>query len=762
MPPNPARPATRAEPSPRLSIARRHTRAALAAAAVAASLAARAPARADEGLNAWDADAGGAGGHSAAVPDAAPAPVAAPPPVAASGPPKPPSEARPPAGKPAFQTTVLGPSAAPTAPREDAAAAASVVLPSESPRAYDDIGSLLLQVPGVTVARTGSSQAFSSVTLRGCNPDQVAIYVDGVPLDIAEGGGVDVSTLPLGDVERVEIYRGTTPVAFGESALGGIISITTRTPGLARVSVRAGVGSFGTAFGDASGGGRLGRLRLYLGAHVFSSRGDYPLRYNDTPLNPSTAVDTVRQNNDTLEGNGVLRAALALEGRRTLDLGLIGFARVEGLPGPTNDLAFHTRFHTGRGLGTLRYESRDDLGPGGRLYAQAFVSAERDRLLDPDGEIQNQGPLIVHETTLSIGATLHAARPLMDWGRASAVLEARRETYTPDNELDAADSGIPARRLVGVAGAELAIFWHRLNLQIIPSARFEGMEDEVTGQGASGRPVTAAPTVARLLPTYRLGLVRPVSSVVMVKANVGEYNHAPSFLELYGDGTRRLLGNPSLVPESGTNADLAVWVDRPGARVSTTSRTTLFGTLADDLIYWLPNAGGPSRAENLSRARVYGVEQELELGLGRHARLVAQATYLIADDESNNPTTRGKQIPHHPRLGGYARPEMVRIGLPRGIELGAYVDAAILAGDYDDPAHVFPIPAEALIGAGASVSRPRSRLRLTLSALNLTDLRSWNFSTWPLPGRTLFVTLAYDSAVGPAADPAGLQTFSRP
>ena len=649
-----------------------------------------------------------------------------------------------------FQTTVTAPAAEPAAPREDRAAAASVVIPSDSPRAYDDLGSILLQVPGVTVTRTGSSQAFSTITLRGSNPDQVAIYVDGVPLAIAEGGGVDASTLPLGDIERVEIYRGTTPLVFGESALGGVISITTRTPGLRRASLRAGAGSFGTLFGDASGGERLGRVRLYLGAHVFSSRGDYPLRVNRTPVNPSTAVDTTRQNNDALEGNGVFRAALVLGGRRTLDLGLIGFARAEGLPVPTvaldSSATYRTRFHTARGLATLRYDSRDDLGPGGRLDAQLFVSVERDRLLDPNGEVQGQGALFVHETTLSTGASAHAARPLGDWGRAAAVLEARRETYTPENETDPASSGLPARRLVGVAGAELTWLWHRLDLQLIPSIRVEAMDDTVTGQDTQGRPVPAGPTVFRWLPTYRVGLVRPLAPAVTLKANAGAYHHAPSFLELYGDGTRRVLGNPGLVPESGTNADLAVWVDRPGTRVATASHTTLFGTLAQDLIYWQPTTGGPARAENLNRARILGVEQELQLGVGRHARLVAQGTYLVAEDQSDDPTTRGKQVPHHPRLSGYARPELVRVGLPAGLEAGAYADAAILAGDYEDAANVVAIPAQFLVGAGASLSRPRWGLRLAVSALNLTDLQTWNVSNWPLPGRTLFVSLAYDSA----------------
>jgi iron complex outermembrane receptor protein len=726
----------------------------LAASLVVASYAMRVPARAAV------VDAGAGDASAPSTPDSGPQPtVEVTPPDA--GVPGPPPDVALPARDSRHQTTVIAPVPVTPAPREDRAAAASVVLPSESPRAYDDLGSLLLQVPGVTVTRTGSSQAFASITLRGSTPDQVEIYVDGVPLDIAEGGGVDISTLPLGDVERVEVYRGTTPLAFGETALGGIISITTRTPGVPRVSARAGVGSFGTAFGDVSGSARAGRLRLYLGAHLYSARGDYPVQYLRLNYDPSSAVDTDLPNNDTLDGNGVFRATLSLEGRRTLGLSLIGFARAGGLPGTASNPALHARFHTARGLGILRYESRDDLGPGGRLAAEAFVSVERDRLLDPDAEIQRMADFVFHETTLSMGATAHGSRPLSEWGRAAAILGARRETFTPEDETDAASSGIPARRLVGVAGAELTLFCRRLDLEVIPSARLEAMDDTVTGQDTTGQPVPAS-AVRRLLPTYRLGLVRPLSPVVTFKANVGEYHHAPSFLELYGDGTARLLGNPSLVPESGTNADLALWIDRASPRTAVASRTTLFGAVADDLIYWQLTSGGPSRALNLSRARVYGLEQELQVGVGRHARLVTQGTYLVARDESDNPATHGNQIPHHPRVSAYARPEMVRFDLPRGIELGAYADASILAGAYDDPANVSPVPTHLIAGVGASVSRPRSRLRLTISALNLTDARTWNFSGYPLPGRTIFASLTYDSAAEQELDRAGLQQFGNP
>jgi outer membrane receptor protein involved in Fe transport len=86
------------------------------------------------------------------------------------------------------------------------------------------------------------------------------------------------------------------------------------------------------------------------------------------------------------------------------------------------------------------------------------------------------------------------------------------------------------------------------------------------------------------------------------------------------------------------------------------------------------------------------------------------------------------------------------------LEIGAYADATVLAGGYDDAANYFSIPSQILIGAGASLSRPEWGLRLTASALNLGDTPTWQVSNWPLPGRTLFVSLAYDSAAAQAIE----------
>jgi iron complex outermembrane receptor protein len=647
-------------------------------------------------------------------------------------------------------------------PRADQSAAASVVAPGDSPRAYDDLGSLLLEIPGVNVVRTGSIGKASTITLRGSNPDQVRIYVDGVPVNIVAGGGVDVSTLPIGDVERVEVYRGSSPLEFGESALGGIVSITTRTPGATRASARTGAGSFGTMFGDVSGGGRAGRLRLYVGLHGLYAQGDYPYR-NDmgTAFNLADDVIMPRRNNDVQQGDGVLRAGLALAGRRTLDLGVIAFARDEGLPGIGKYPTVSARFRTARGLAYLRYESRDDLGPGGRLSAQLYASAQRDRLRDPADETGLGGAAITHDTTTTAGVNAYAARPFDDWARAALVLQGRHESYQPVNELLTVPVGVPARRLAGVVGGEIDLRWQWADLDVIPSARIEAMQDAVSRRDMAGTPIEGTPAQFRTLPILRLGLVRPLADrprlKVVAKANVGRYARVPSFIELYGNGTSLVLGNADLIPEHGTNADAGIWIDRSGPRLGVVSRTTVFASSVDDLIVWQYSSWGQARADNTARARVLGVEQELRLEIGRWGGLVGQATVLDARDRSDSAAYYGKQLPFHPRYRGYLRPELVRVALPAGLALGAYADADLRTYDYEDRTNLVDLRARLLVGCGVTVAWPRGRLRMTASAANLTGTRGEDVGDWALPGRTFFLALAY-APIG-AGDETGAAIF---
>ncbi len=655
--------------------------------------------------------------------------------------------AAPPVGDaPAYQTVVTARAPPAAAPRADSIAAASVVFPADSPRAFDDLGDLLVEVPGVFVTRSGGVGDFATVSLRGSNPDEVRFYVDGVPLAVASGGSIDLSTLPLGDVERIEIYRGTTPIGFAESALGGIVSITTRAPtGPARFTLRAGAGSFATRFGDATGSGSIGRLHVYAGVHAFVADGfDY---FNDmgTAANPSDDGNSFRLNNHLAQVDGAFRAAIDLRGRRQLGLGVITFARDHGLPGVGVGDPAQAQFNTARGLAYASYDSRDDLGAGSRVHAQLFASAQRDRFIDPLGQI---GAIAARtdDTTLSTGATANISRPFAEWMRTAAMIEGRRETFQPVNHLEATPVGVPAERLVGAGGVETDFWWRRIDLDIVPSARVEVVRDIVTGRDALfqlQRPASAP--ILHTLPIVRLGLLRPLGSHATLKANAGRYGRAPSFLELYGD-TGPLLGNPLLRPEVGWTGDVAAEYHADVARASIAGRTGLFAARVDDLIEWVPISYSQARVDNIGHARIWGVEQEVDVDLARRVRVTGQATYLDARDAGDSLAHAGKQLPLRPRMHAYLRPQLRRLALGRALVGLAYVEGDLQSGAYRDSANIAPITTRFLLGAGVEIEAPRTGLRLALSAKNLTDLqKTFDVVQYPLPGRSIFLSLMWSN-----------------
>ena len=105
---------------------------------------------------------------------------------------------------------------------------------------------LLAGAVGVQVPYGGLG-SFSTMSIRGSTAEQVQVYLDGVPLNQALGGGVDLGELSLAGVESIEVYRGAVPARFGGNSIGGVVNIRTRRPGKGSVfGLQVGGGSFAT------------------------------------------------------------------------------------------------------------------------------------------------------------------------------------------------------------------------------------------------------------------------------------------------------------------------------------------------------------------------------------------------------------------------------------------------------------------------------------------------------------------------------------
>ena len=108
--------------------------------------------------------------------------------------------------------------------------------------------------PGMSVVRTGSVGALTSVFPRGGESDYSLVLIDDVPAN-AFGGGFDFSHLAADDIDRIEIVRGPQSALFGSNAIGAVVRVITRTGGPLRGGAAVEGGSFNTSRLAASSSG---------------------------------------------------------------------------------------------------------------------------------------------------------------------------------------------------------------------------------------------------------------------------------------------------------------------------------------------------------------------------------------------------------------------------------------------------------------------------------------------------------------------------
>jgi len=135
---------------------------------------------------------------------------------------------------------------------------------------------LLSEVPGVSLVQQGGAGKLATVFLRGANPGQTLVLLDGVemnnPGDV--GNAYDFANLQADDVERIEVLRGPQSTLYGSDALAGVISIFTRTSSK-NLNVKAHVegGAYNSYRTSGSVSGSVDLFNYYFSANKFSTKG---------------------------------------------------------------------------------------------------------------------------------------------------------------------------------------------------------------------------------------------------------------------------------------------------------------------------------------------------------------------------------------------------------------------------------------------------------------------------------------------------------
>ncbi len=134
---------------------------------------------------------------------------------------------------------------------------------------------ILNTLPGLFVQKTGAfGRADVSIRGIGQRGRRMMVLVDGRPVKMGLFGCTVTHSLPLNNVERIEVVRGPLSVLYGSDALSGVINIITRKPTESlKTNYTLSYGAFNTYMHQIQSGGTQGPLNFYVTADKRKSNG---------------------------------------------------------------------------------------------------------------------------------------------------------------------------------------------------------------------------------------------------------------------------------------------------------------------------------------------------------------------------------------------------------------------------------------------------------------------------------------------------------
>jgi len=155
---------------------------------------------------------------------------------------------------------------------------------SQAPTLVD----LLQGEAGFEFGRNGGPGTTTSIFLRGQASINLVIMIDGVRSPVDQIGSLQILDVPLAQIERIEVLRGNASALYGDAAVGGVISITTRGgKGKPAAYGALGYGSRNTRELSAGYGGTTGEYSFNVNAGRSQSDGFSAMNPSQNPrVNP--------------------------------------------------------------------------------------------------------------------------------------------------------------------------------------------------------------------------------------------------------------------------------------------------------------------------------------------------------------------------------------------------------------------------------------------------------------------------------------------
>jgi len=546
-----------------------------------------------------------------------------------------------------------------------------------------NVADVLRDVPGVTLARTGSSGKTTSIFIRGGSSKQALVLWNGIELNNAYLSGYDFGQLSTAGVEKVEVVRGPYSALYGSEAVAGVVNVLTN-PSRTFFGLTAEGGGNGWLNGVIDGGYVNGMWSTFGAAERraddgFAPNDDFASRtfvagVQATPNANFTAGLTARYNSNELgiprNVNGDATAFVPSPNRRQ--------------SGTETQIAVPLQLSAGG----LHYELR----LGDAEHTEEFS--------DPDAPFGAEfGHTDIATRTGRLSAQTSQTRAgVFTFG---ADLERSEVDHTDSFGLDVRHQSRDSHALFIEDRASLPVSGKRL--EVAAGARYDHFD--TFGSQVSPRVALAF-----------------VENSRKWRAAYGQGFRAPAIGELYAP----FFGNPDLEAEHSDNFEIGF--DQYVSR-ATISITAFHATYRDLISY--DNLA--NRFGNIDRANAHGIELSASRSFGPLSAALSYTWQKVVDEKTD------EQLLRRPEHSG-----SLSLGYARQAFSGEFV--LTYSGDRRDVTDLYPfgfVSNDAFATADLTMKYQIASVTPFVKVENVGDERYEEVFGYPSPGRRFIAGIRY-------------------
>lgn len=652
-----------------------------------------------------------------------------------------------------------------------------------------DLNRVLDRLPGIRVRQNGGLGSEASYTIHGLTGNAIRFFVDGVPINNL-GSAFGPGSIPSNSLERIEVYKGVTPIELGSDALGGAINLVTRQDLQNNLEFSYAAGSFNTHRATLSSyfSSKNKKFFAQLNGFINSSDNNYEVWGPGVAIAGSDGriIENIRfkRFNDDYKSVGA-KVSIGLRELAWADLLSIG------LYASGSDRGIQTGRTMAFVYGAVRYDDRFMMPniryvkrnlAGGKLDVDIFagINSLRGTTTDTSSNKFNWAGNVIDPNVQGELNGIRAQKSIYQFNDRNIQSRVNANyRFSEHLQMRLAYNGTWARREgadeLGVAEWTIALREPQyMNKNIVGAAVESNNKNKTFQQILSFRALHYnAESVAYQYSGNSQRELVPISSDDLLwggsyaarwipatnwalKLSAENSIRLPEGVELFGDGTT-ILNSPNLQPEQSQNLNASVhrrFVFDDNLSLETSGNYFFRNT--KNLI-WLGEGDlfGTARYENLEKIRSQGFEVEARLNIRERFFWTLSSTYQDVRNRQRLAPSGAPNVVFNDRLrnmpyffaNSEVRLQSIRAGKSK--YLSAYLNTQYIEKFYfgwpslGNQATNAYVPRQFIQDAGTAVTFENLGLTVGLDCYNLFNQQIYDNYLLQKPGRFLSIKITY-------------------